>query len=106
MREHTGRRQEEGAADKMDAVACAAAREAMPGLRLADFSAYANEHARLGPDALRSDSSAALGEQAALHTRCGGQEAHLNVLVNLQVPVRMRRPCCWPRSLRTRERAI
>ncbi len=79
MRERTGRRQEGGTPDEVDAEACAAARKAVPGLRLADFSAYVNEHARLGPDALRSDSSAALDEQAALHTRCGGQKVFISM---------------------------
>ncbi len=63
-------RQEADAADDADAAACAAAREAAPGLRLAAFSACMDAHARLGPAALLPGGApAALGEDAALQTR-------------------------------------
>ncbi|KAK9845519.1 hypothetical protein WJX81_008428 [Elliptochloris bilobata] len=55
--------------DEADAAASAAALEAAPGLRLADFSAFADEHARLGSASLQAGAApAALSEPAALHT--------------------------------------
>ena len=64
--------QDESPASDVDAAISALAREAAPGLRLADFAAFADEHARLGPDALQAAAAPAkLGAQAALLTRRG-----------------------------------
>ena len=62
--------QEESSTDDADTAISAAAREAAPGLRLADFAAFADEHARLGPDALHASAAPAmLSAHAALLTR-------------------------------------
>lgn len=72
----------------MDAANSAAAREAAPGLRLADFAAFSDAHARLGPDALHANvAPPKLSAHAALLTRRGAHASSraLNGQENLGV---------------------